>query len=267
MDQGQPPHPPPASTDLEGWRKAINDRLLPTFRLEAIAAALQDLGPLADSKVRNPLAKHLSDAMTKILRQLVGTNHSNQGEDIIYRVHSQLFDALLDPHSADGRGLREAFTARVSFRIKDAIATEQRHSRIPTAAKVKRSVQGRTIEEIVRIAPPSEAGDDANDFDTGDDASFRNSNRDLTLLHGVRDLDQRIDIKRFLAGVPDERKRLAFYLYMDDVPFGSKRAYSIAQALDISAKTAKDWVEEVLEILGADSEIQELQRVSLGDNT
>src|ERR1700692_2360908 len=33
----------PESTDLEGWRKAINERSLPTFRLEAIVAAIQDL--------------------------------------------------------------------------------------------------------------------------------------------------------------------------------------------------------------------------------
>jgi hypothetical protein len=120
----------PKSTDLEGWRAAISQASLSTFRLEDIVAAIQDLGPLVDSNVRNPLAKHLSDAMTKLLRKLVRTHHPNRGDDIIYRVHGQLFEALLKPNSADGKGLRQAFTARVSFRVKDAIAAEYQHSRI-----------------------------------------------------------------------------------------------------------------------------------------
>lgn len=120
----------PKSTDLEGWRQAISQGSLPTFRLEDLVAALQDLGPLTDPHVRNPLAKHLSNAMTGLLRRLVGPNHPNQGDDIIYRVHGQLFEALVKPGSADGKGLRQAFTARVSFRVKDAIALEYQHSRI-----------------------------------------------------------------------------------------------------------------------------------------
>ena len=56
----------PDPGDLEGWRQAIAQGRLPTFRLEAIAAALQDLGPLADHKVRNPLANHLSNAMVSM---------------------------------------------------------------------------------------------------------------------------------------------------------------------------------------------------------
>src|SRR5271165_3401672 len=130
MDQTPRPQQAPEPTDLEGWRQAIRQGLLPTFRLEALVAAIQDLGPLADSKVRNPLAKQLSDAMSRLLRRLVGMNHPNRGEDIIYRVHGELFEALLKPNSADGKALREAFTFRVSFRIKDAIATEHQHSRI-----------------------------------------------------------------------------------------------------------------------------------------
>ncbi len=266
MDQDPGPKPP-ASTDLDGWRHAIRDGLLPTFRLEAIVVAIQDLMPLANSTVKNPLIKHLSDAMTRLLRRLVGTNHPNRGENIIYRVQGQLFEALLDPGSADGKGLRQAFTARVSFRIKDAVATEQQHSRIPVEAKIKRSVKGKTIDEIVQLLPTYEAPEAANNSDTGEEASARSSNRDLSLLNGVRDLDQRIDIELFLKAVTDKRKRLAFYLYIDDVPYGSKRGNSIARALGVSAKTAKEWVEEVRAILEADSEIQKLQRASLGDNT
>ncbi len=267
MDQTPRPQQAPEPTDLEGWRQAIRQGLLPTFRLEALVAAIQDLGPLADSKVRNPLAKHLSDAMSRLLRRLVGMNHPNRGEDIIYRVHGQLFEALLKPNSAHGKALREAFTARVSFRIKDAIATEHQHSRIRVEATIEKSVKGRKIDETVQIVPSHEPPDAANDSDVDEDASPRNANRDLSLLDGVRDLDQRIDIKHFLKSVPDERKRLAFYLRMDDVPYGSKRGNSIARALGISAKTAKEWVEEVQKILQSATEIQDLQKASLGDHT
>lgn len=265
MDETPRPQQAPEPTDLEGWRQAIRQGLLSRFRLEALVTAIQDLGPLAEPNVRNPLAKHLSDAMSRLLRRLVGPNHPNRGEDIIYRVHGQLFEALLKPNSADGKALREAFTARVSFRIKDAIAAEGQHSRIP--AQAKKSVKGRKIEEAVRIVPSHETPDAANDSDSDDDGSPRNSNRDLTLLDPVRNLDQCIDIVHFMKAVPDERKRLAFYLSMDDVPFGSKRGDSIARALGISAKTAKQWVEEVQEILQSDPEIQDLQKASLGDHT
>jgi hypothetical protein len=257
----------PEPTDLEGWRQAISQGLLSKFRPEAIVAALQDLGPLTDSTVRNPLAKQISNIIIRSARRLVGTNHPNRGEDIIYRAHGQLFEAVLRPNSADGKGLREKFGLWVSYRVKDAIAAEYRHSRIPVETNIKTIVRGRTVEETVQIVPGHEPEEPANDSDLGDDAEARNSNRDPSLLDGVRDLDQWIDIKRLMAVVPDERKRLAFYLHMDKVPYGSKRGYSIARALDVSAKTAKQWVEEVQEVLQSDPEIQDLQKASLGDRT
>jgi hypothetical protein len=263
----EPTPPPPASTDLEGWRAAICRGLLPGFRFEAIVAVLQDLGPNADAAVRNALAKHLSIAMARLLRKRVGLNHPNSGDDIIYRVSSQLFDALLDPQSADGRALREAFSARVTFRIKDAIVKERRHSRVPVEVKITTPVKARKVEEIVRTAPATAVADAANDTDQSDHAPPSNSNRDLSLLNGMRDLDQSIDIARLLAVVDDDRKRLAFYLHMDGVPFGSSRGFSIAQALGVSSRTAREWVKEVQTLLQSNPEIQELQKTSVGDRT
>lgn len=259
---------PPDSTDLEGWRGAINAGLLSKFRMEAIVAALQDLGPLADQSVRNPLARHLSDFIMKKLRSLVGFNHPNQGKDIIYRVHGEIFEALLTPESKDGKALREAFVPRLTFRIKDAIAAERRHSRIPVSGKIKKTLKDRTFVETVRVIPAKEPGSAANDsqFDTGRTPA-RNSNRDLSLLDGVRDLDQSIDIARLMQLVTDERKRLAFHLHMDGVPFGSTKGNSIARALGISSKTAAEWVEEVKALLASDEQIQELQKSSVGDST
>jgi hypothetical protein len=267
MDATSRPQKAPEPSDLEGWRQAISQGGLPTFRFEALVAAIQDLGPLADPTIRNPLAKHLSNAIIRLLRKLVGSNHPNQGDEIIYRVHHQLFVALLRPDSADGKALRETFTTCVSFRIKDAIAMERRHSRIPVEATIKKSFKGRKINETVQIVPSHGPPEAANDSEADEDASPQNANPDLTLLNRVRDLDQCIDILHFMKSVSDERKRLAFYLHMDDVPFGSKRGDSIARALGISAKTAKKWVEEVQEILQSDPEIQDLQKASLGDHT
>jgi hypothetical protein len=194
----------------------------------------------------------------------VGLNHPNQGADIIYRVHGQLFEALLRPKSADGKGLREAFTARVSFRIKDAIATEHRHSRIPVAAEIETPVEEQEIGEAEQIVADQQHIDNAVHADPDDESAPQCLTPDLSLLDGVRDIDQQIDIKRFLKVVPDERKRLAFYLHMDGIPYGSMRGESIARALGVSKKTAKEWVKEVQETLKSKVEIQELRKATLG---
>jgi len=86
---------PPDSKDLEAWRQAIGDGRFKNYRLEAIVAAIQDLGPRSDKAVVNSLAKHLSDAVLRILRGLVGMNHPNQGYEIIERTHGHIIDAVL----------------------------------------------------------------------------------------------------------------------------------------------------------------------------
>src|ERR1700727_976629 len=117
---GEPPDP----TDLVGWGQAIASGRLRHMRLEAMVAAIQDLGPLADKRVLNPLAARLSDATLRILRAKVGHNHRNDGLDIIERVHEQIIQAILQPKSADGKSLRLAFIPRVEFRLIDGIAAE-----------------------------------------------------------------------------------------------------------------------------------------------
>jgi hypothetical protein len=115
---------PPDSTDLKAWRQAINECRYTQYRLEAIVAAIQDLGPCTDKAVLNQLAKHLSDALLRILRRHVSVNRPNRGIDIIERTHDQIIDAVLQPKSADGQALRFAFVPRVTFRLKDALAAE-----------------------------------------------------------------------------------------------------------------------------------------------
>src|SRR5205823_262938 len=107
--------------DLEAWRQAVGDGRYKSYRLEAVVGAIQDLGPCSDKAVVNPLAEHLSDAVLRILRGLVGVNHPNRGYDLIDRTHGRVIDAVLQPDSADGKALRVAFGPRVTFRLKDAL--------------------------------------------------------------------------------------------------------------------------------------------------
>lgn len=261
------------SADAEGWRQIIAEDGLTSIRPETIVAGLQDLGPHAERAVLNPLAKHLSDLLIKMLRRYIGTNHPNRGEDMILRVHFQVFEALVDRNSADGRALRKAFGLTVKSRAKDAIATEYRHSRIPLTPKV-REVGDDEDEDKVETDPgrAAEVGllvqreDDAGAPGEADGltGSACNSASDPALLDGVRTADEQIDVERVLRHIKDPRKRQVFRLYMDGVPSKSKRTDSIAKAVGVSSKTVDKWIEEAQRLLGATKEVQELQGHEVG---
>ncbi len=116
----------PRSTDLDAWRQAVTAGRFRNFKMEDIIAAIQDLGPGTDKGVLNPLVLHVSDTIVRILRSRVGRNNRNEGESIITRAHGQLVIAMLNPDSADGKGLRIAFVPRVQFRAADAIRASKR---------------------------------------------------------------------------------------------------------------------------------------------
>ena len=116
MDTNTCADAPPDSADLDGWRLAVSDGAFRRFKMEAVVAAIQDLGPKTDKTVMNPLVLHISDTILRILRWKVGRNHRNEGEDIITHANAQLVQAMLNPKSADGKGLRVAFVPRVQFR-------------------------------------------------------------------------------------------------------------------------------------------------------
>lgn len=251
MDASTSEEPPPDSTDFAGWKRAAEQGRLQHLPLEAIAAALQDIRFNTDIGLRNALAKALSDRTYRLLRRQVGRNHPNGGADIIDRVHVQVFEGLAQPTSADARGYRQAFVARLMFRLKDAIAKEARERRVPDETTLR---QTQTSRRTARAEPGIQAADgpsvpDVTDAD-GDDAPPSKSRWNPALLDGVRAAEQRIDIDRFLeTNVPDERKRLAFSLFMDEVPFKSKKSDSIAKALGIDEKTAREWIEEIQTLL------------------
>ncbi|MBY3355140.1 hypothetical protein [Rhizobium laguerreae] len=123
--------PPPSFTDLIAWRKAIETGSFRMFKPEVLVCALQEI---TDRFIREALASRLSEKMMALLRARVGRNHPNQGWDIIERVHTELLTSLFDRSSADGKAMRSAFFMIVNYRIKSAIATELKHSRIPNTS-------------------------------------------------------------------------------------------------------------------------------------
>jgi len=253
MDASRGEEPPPDSTDVAGWKRVVANGLLDRLHLEAVAAALQDLRLNTDLGLRNDLAKNLSDRVYRLLRGQVGRNHPNEGWDIIDRVHLQVFEALAQPGPADAKGLRQAFVPRVLFRPKDAVAKEARERRIPDETVVKPRQKaaadppGGDGEEIefVDVNRQPDVAEAAGPPD-GEEAPPAKARWNPALLDGVRATDQQIDTDRFLAeNIKDDQKRLAFRLYMDDVPFKSKKHHSIAKALGVDEKTARLWIEEI----------------------
>jgi hypothetical protein len=270
MDMRTSRDSPPKSTDLEGWREAIGDGRLSTFRLESITAAFQDLGQ-RDTGVRNALAKHLSNSVLTILRRRVGFNHPNKGEDIMFRVHGQIFEALLRPTSADGRSLREAFGPRLLFRLKDAIAAEARERRIPDETKLPEKHRGKKADHRDKngtVVSSEQSQSSAEPDPTNDWAVIAPKVLESPLFDGVNDTNEQIDVDRILECVPDYRKRLAFQLFMDEVPYGSKKedVYTIARALGISDKTARDWIKEVRQLLAENENVKHLKKRIAGDS-
>jgi hypothetical protein len=204
--------PPPCSTDLEGWRRSVQSGCHANYPMETVIAALQDLGPNADTEVINALALHASATILRILRRLIGRNHPNEGADIIDEVHGQLIEAILSPNTPDGKGLREAFVPRLKFRAADALR----------AARARRDRE-QLVEDVTATCEAKHADDIGQKIE----------------------MEGRLYVEEVLSHITDERKRLAFRLHMDGIPLKSKRTTSIEQVLGVSSKTAGQWIEEI----------------------
>lgn len=229
--------PSPRSDDLEGWRRAVEDGRFRGFRMEEIVAAIQDLGPGTDKRVLNPLALHLSDVLLRLLRRRVDNGYPNQGRDIIERVHGQLVEAVFTPGSPDGKGLRSAFASRIEFRIKDALVAEKR------AARDLREPAGHD-----RLLDTSGDGELPRP-DAGAAESYHDPSSEIA---------ENMDVENVLRRVADAQKRLAFRLHMDGVPYKSTKTPSIATAMGIDEKTAREWIKEVKALLSTTPEVQDL---------
>ena len=238
---------PPDSNDLPGWQLAVQNDAFRNFRHEAIVAAIRDLYARADAAVITPLAKHLSERMFSLIYGVIGRHY--RAEDIAQEAHSRLWEAILQPESADGRGLREAFTPRLRYRVKDVVAKFQSHA--------------------VRSQPADgEGGAEGDPKPVPAKKSKRTEIADGALLDGVAakedPVGERIDVETVLERISDPRKRLVFRMYMDGVPFKSTRICSIEDAVGVSERTARAWVEEIQEMLGTDPLVQNLQSHTTG---
>jgi len=215
--------PPPGATDVPGWQEAVRNGRYLRCRLEDVVVAVQDLRAQLDKTTLHALLKHISDCMMKILRRRVGRNHPNEGWDIVDDVHTVLCTALLQPQSKDGQGLRKAFTPRLEHRLRDALRRE--------------SKEKQRQRELIDSARESSDG-----------VTLYGNVSSLALAESDR-IDQEIDAEAALEQIEHPQKRLAFRLFMDGVPFKSKKGSSIEKALGVSERTAREWVKESQEIL------------------
>lgn len=260
---------PPDPRDHNGWHGAVAENRHHEYDAQVLFCALQGLGAKAEVGVRNALADLLSRLVIKELRRKVSPYHPNEGWDIIYRTHETVFAAAANPNSKDGAGFREAFHARLNFRLKDAIATEVRLRRTEEDILAERAGKAKKKAFAQRDESAEELTEDEEDLAVlegertvsfhepmvkhDDDAPPEQATYDPTLFDGVNDFIDQLDVDRLLKQhVADERKRLAFRLFMDDVPYKTKRnatTHSIADALEIDESTARAWIKEVTGIL------------------
>jgi hypothetical protein len=253
MERKSNEKPPPKSTDLEGWRAAIQEGSLSRFRPEAIAAAFQDLGA-QDQAVRRALTKQLSGIIVGMQRRRVDPTRPDNGNDVIFRVQAQIFEALLNPKSADGKALREAFGKIVIYRMKTAFADEQRGWIVP-APKFQRAPKAASNEEdgaAADVADETEEPEEAEALPPtaceDEEAAPGKRAHDPEFMRQVQACDEQIDrdrlVTRVLQTIPTYKKRLAYYLYLHGVPAKSKKE-SIAKACGVDEKTVRDWIDDI----------------------
>ena len=103
------------------------------------------------------------------------------------------------------------------------------------------------LEVSQAFAQHVDAGDD------DDDIAPVKTEYATELMAGVNAMLEQMDVNRLLEeNIPNEKKRLAFHLFMDLVPFKTKKkgsTHSIAEVLEIDESTARSWIKEVQEIL------------------
>lgn len=198
----------PPLLDSAAWVRVVEEGRLAGCRMEDIVAAAQEMGPHGDKKTLEALMIQISNEIIRILRWAIGKNYPNEGKDMIERVHGQLIEAVLQPDSADGKGLRVAFRQRVEYRAADAIRAGMKDIyRYPYAEDVG-AVPATNVEPWPII-------------------------------------EQNAHVENLLRRIQDPRKCLAFRLYMEGVPKESKKVESIASALGVSARTVGVWIAEI----------------------
>ena len=207
---------PPLPTDHDAWRRIVDCGRLGAYREEWIVAAIRAaFGKKGvDQRFVRAMITFISDRMMKILRyEVPGKRFPNEGRDIIENAHSALLNAMLSPNSADGKALCKWFRPTLRSRAIDHIR--------PVLTAQKHSV------DVV---------DDPGDMPDPQTRLFSKTEQDL-------------HVHRLLDRIRDKKKRAAFKLYMEGVPFGGRKGASIADILEITPETASAWVKDVQEQL------------------
>jgi DNA-directed RNA polymerase specialized sigma subunit len=265
---------PPDPKDHNGWQDVVEKNLHLEYDAQVLFCALQGLGAKANGQVRNALAKQLSDLVISMLRRKVSRYHRNEGWDIIYRAHEAVFTAAAKPNSPDGAGFRKVFYSYLGYRLKDAIDVEYRLCRTEEdiiaekTDKAKKQVFAGN-DEPIGVEVDDDLTEDEDSFaeldgkqavsfhesavNYDDEAPLEQTSYDPSLFDGVNDLIEQMDVDRLLKKhVPDRRKRLAFRLFMDEVPYKTKKkttTLSIADIMEIDESTARAWIQEVMETM------------------
>ena len=165
------------------------------------------------------------------------------------------------------------FGSLVLYRMKDAIAKEQRERRTPDDIVADKSlkkekaegVSGKeTVDLNASVGPKSE---ETEEIEASNGEGIKAPDADAD--DGLIDVDERLDVERILGCVRNERKRLAFHLFMNGAPFKTKRenVESIAEAIGISERTAREWVKEVQLLLAQNDGVKHLRNLRAGERS
>ncbi|KQP22316.1 hypothetical protein ASF27_14600 [Methylobacterium sp. Leaf102] len=176
-----------------------------------IVAGCRRLHPRRHERLRGDLVIHLAERAERVLRALAGAGLRHGGEDPVGDVVDAMVEAVLDPSSADGAGFEQSFRGKLQHRLID---------------KIRRGKVRRDIEQ------PAVCDAEGQPVDPIDGSSL--GPEDEAMIQSV------------LAQLP-EKHRLAFKLFRQGFDFSSKADKSIAGMLNITPKTAKEWVDRARE--------------------
>lgn len=207
---------PPLPTDHDAWRSIVERGQLAGYSEERIVAAIQSgfKKEGVDQRYVGAMINFVSDRMMRILRHEISAKRfPNEGRDIVETAHNTLLHSMLSPGSADGKALCKWFWPTLRNRAIDHI-------------RPVLTVKKNTMDIV----------DDPGDLPDPQTQLFSKA-------------EQEAHVQLLLNRIRDARKREAFKLHMDGVPFGGHKGNSIADLMKISPETASAWVKDVQEQL------------------
>jgi DNA-directed RNA polymerase specialized sigma24 family protein len=205
----------------EKWTDIVDRNGLPGQDPRQIVVACRQLASREDERLRGDMVLHLAGRADRILRAMLGSSQRDDGHDPVGDVVDDMIAAILDPRSVDGAGFEVSFKGKLRHRLIDTIRRRKVRQNIEQPAPC--DAENQPVEPL-----------DGSSLGPED--------------HAV--------IATVLNRLP-ERHRLAFQLHKLGFDFSSTKGESIASMLEITPKTAKDWVDRATQRI-----LQELGRTS-----